>query len=107
MKLKKLSKKEFKTFADKNPEITFHQTEEWANLKKVNNWDAHYIGLEDDNKKIVIVNEDYIEENIEFSSYSEDEQVNIIARLESMTRKEASEIIQNIIDDISNMYDLV
>ena len=53
MKLKKLSKKEFKTFADKNPEITFHQTEEWANLKKVNNWDAHYIGLEDDNKKIV------------------------------------------------------
>lgn len=50
---------------------------------------------------------DYIEENIEFSSYSEDEQVNIIARLESMTRKEASEIIQNIIDDISNMYDLV
>ena len=55
MKLKKLSKKEFKTFADKNPEITFHQTEEWANLKKVNNWDAHYIGLEDDNKKIVAV----------------------------------------------------
>lgn len=53
MKLKKLSKKEFKTFADKNPEITFHQTEEWANLKKANNWDAHYIGLEDDNKKIV------------------------------------------------------
>lgn len=53
MKLKKLTKKEFKTFADKNPEITFHQTEEWANLKKVNNWDAHYIGLEDDNKKIV------------------------------------------------------
>ena len=53
MKLKILSKKEFKTFADKNPEITFHQTEEWANLKKVNNWDAHYIGLEDDNKKIV------------------------------------------------------
>ena len=53
MKLKKLSKKEFKTFADKNPEITFHQTEEWAKKKKVNNWDAHYIGLEDDNKKIV------------------------------------------------------
>lgn len=53
MKLKKLTKKEFKTFADKNPEITFHQTEEWANLKKVNNWEAHYIGLEDDNKKIV------------------------------------------------------
>ena len=50
---------------------------------------------------------DYIEENIEFSSYSEDEQVNIIARLESMSKKEASEIIQNIIDDISNIHDLV
>lgn len=48
---------------------------------------------------------DYIEENIEFSSYSEDEQVNIIARLESMTKKEASEIIQNIIDDINFGYD--
>ena len=40
---------------------------------------------------------DYIEENIEFSSYSEDEQVDIISRLESMSKKEASEIIQNII----------
>lgn len=48
---------------------------------------------------------DYIEENIEFSSYSEDEQVKIIARLESMTKKEASEIIQNIIDYISYSYD--
>ena len=48
---------------------------------------------------------DYIEENIEFSSYSDDEQVNIIARLESMSKKEASEIIQNIIDDINFGYD--
>ena len=39
---------------------------------------------------------DYIEENIEFSSYSEAEQVDIISRLESMTKKEASEIIQYI-----------
>ena len=48
---------------------------------------------------------DYIEENIEFSSYSEDEQVNIISRLESMSKKEASEIIQYIIDDINNGCD--
>lgn len=48
---------------------------------------------------------DYIEENIEFSSYSEYEQVEIIARLESMSKKEASEIIQNIIDDVNDNYD--
>jgi lipid II:glycine glycyltransferase (peptidoglycan interpeptide bridge formation enzyme) len=52
MKLVNLSKKEFKDFTDKHPQITFHQTEEWANLKKVNNWESYYIGLEK-NKKIV------------------------------------------------------
>lgn len=53
MKLIKLNKKDFKSFADKHPQITFHQTKEWANLKKVNNWQAHYIGLENDNDEIV------------------------------------------------------
>ena len=53
MKLIKLNKKDFKSFADKHPQITFHQTEEWANLKKVNNWQAHYIGLENNNDEIV------------------------------------------------------
>lgn len=53
MKLIKLDKKDFKNFADKHPQITFHQTEEWANLKKVNNWEAHYVGLENDKKEIV------------------------------------------------------
>lgn len=48
---------------------------------------------------------DYIEENIEFSSYNEDEQVDIISRLESMSKKEASEIIKYIIDDINNGCD--
>ena len=52
MKLVNLTKEEFKKFADKHPQITFHQTEEWANLKKVNGWDAYYVGLKDD-KKIV------------------------------------------------------
>ena len=52
MKLKILSKDEFKKFADKHPQITFHQTEEWANLKKTNGWDSYYLGLED-NKKII------------------------------------------------------
>ena len=52
MKLIKLSKEEFKEFADKHEQITFHQTEEWANLKKENGWEAHYVGLKED-KKIV------------------------------------------------------
>lgn len=52
MKLVNLSKEEFKKFADNHEQITFHQTEEWANLKKVNNWKAYYIGLQD-KKKIV------------------------------------------------------
>ncbi len=53
MKLEKISKKEFKDFADSNEQITFHQTEQWANLKKVNNWQSYFIGLKDDNKKVV------------------------------------------------------
>lgn len=47
MKLITLSKEEFKKFADVHPQITFHQTEEWANLKKVNGWDSYYVGLKD------------------------------------------------------------
>ena len=50
MKLVSLNKKEFKKFADKHEQITFHQTEEWANLKKVNNWESYYVGLKDENK---------------------------------------------------------
>lgn len=34
MKLKKLSEKQFKEFADTNPEITFYQTVSWAHLKR-------------------------------------------------------------------------
>ena len=52
MKLVSLNKEEFKKFADKHEQITFHQTEEWANLKKVNGWYSYYVGLKDD-KKIV------------------------------------------------------
>ena len=50
MKLTEITKEEFKKFAIKNPEITFHQTEEWANLKKKNNWQSHYIALKDKDK---------------------------------------------------------
>lgn len=49
MKLVNLTKKEFKKFADKHEQVTFHQTEEWAKLKKKNNWEAHYLGLKEQN----------------------------------------------------------
>ena len=52
MKLVTLSKKEFKKFADKHNQITFHQTEQWADLKAKNGWNAHYVGLKENNKII-------------------------------------------------------
>lgn len=50
MKLEIITSKEFKKFADKHPQITFHQTKEWADLKKNNNWDSYYVGLKDKDK---------------------------------------------------------
>ena len=47
MKLVNLNKEEFKEFADQHEQITFHQTEEWANLKKINGWNPYYIGLKE------------------------------------------------------------
>ena len=52
MKLVNLSKKEFKNFADNHKQITFHQTEEWANLKKENGWTSYYVGLKEEKGKI-------------------------------------------------------
>ena len=50
MKLVNLTKNEFKKYADNHDQITFHQTKEWANLKKVNGWKPYYIGLKEDEK---------------------------------------------------------
>ncbi len=50
MKLEIISEEEFKEYADKSEQITFHQTVQWANLKKVNNWHSYYIGLRDGKK---------------------------------------------------------
>lgn len=47
MKLVKLNDKEFKEYADTHEQITFHQTKEWAELKKKNHWIPYYIGLKD------------------------------------------------------------
>ena len=50
MKLKNLTKEEFKKFADNSEQITFHQTQQWADLKKKNGWRAYYVGLEENEK---------------------------------------------------------
>ena len=52
MKLNEITKKEFKKFADNHPQITFHQTKEWANLKAKNNWTSYYLGLKNNDKLI-------------------------------------------------------
>ena len=50
MDLVELNEKDFKKIADKSNQISFHQTKNWADLKKINGWDSHYIGLKDKNK---------------------------------------------------------
>ncbi len=49
MKLEIISEKEFKAYADKSPQITFHQTKQWGELKKKNHWIPYYIGLKEKN----------------------------------------------------------
>ena len=52
MKFTELSVKDFEDFALRNDQISFHQSKEWALLKKVNGWEAYYVGALD-GKKIV------------------------------------------------------
>lgn len=52
MKLIEINQNRFKNVADKNEQITFHQTTEWANLKAKNGWIPHYLELEDNKKTL-------------------------------------------------------
>ncbi len=52
MKLIKLSEDAFTNYAITSPQITFHQTKEWAKLKEQNGWFAYYVGLIDGKEKI-------------------------------------------------------
>lgn len=45
MKFVELSVNDFEKFALKNEQITFHQTKEWAELKKTNGWCSYYVGM--------------------------------------------------------------
>lgn len=50
MKLVEITKDEFKKYAINHPQITFHQTQEWADLKKKNNWNSYYVAIKDKDK---------------------------------------------------------
>lgn len=45
-----LEEKEFEEYAYKHEQFSFHQTKEWAKLKKYNGWNHIYLGLKDKNK---------------------------------------------------------
>lgn len=50
MELVELNEQEFEKFSYKHEQFSFHQTKEWARLKKYNGWDSKYISLKDNNK---------------------------------------------------------
>ena len=50
MKLVEINKKDFQKLADKSPQITFHQTTQWADLKSKNGWESHYLEFKDNKK---------------------------------------------------------
>ncbi len=50
MRLRKLNNQEFKQWTNNHPQITFHQTKEWAKFKEYSGWHAYYVGLEDEHK---------------------------------------------------------
>lgn len=52
MKLIEINEKEFKKLADKNPQITFHQTTQWADLKSKNGWKSHYLEFKENKKSL-------------------------------------------------------
>ena len=52
MEFVELSKKEFDTFEKKHPLSNFNQTSRWAELKKTNGWEHHFLGVKE-KKKVV------------------------------------------------------
>lgn len=50
MKLVEIDVKEFEDFAYKHEQFSFHQTKEWASLKKNNGWSSLYLAYKDKEK---------------------------------------------------------
>lgn len=53
MKLRELTKEEFASFALTHEQNNFHQTIAWGELKATNGWHNYYVGLVNDDNKIV------------------------------------------------------
>ena len=52
MELKEIDRKEFDKFSKKHIQTSFSQTSAWGDLKKVNGWNSHFLGMYD-GKKLV------------------------------------------------------
>ena len=52
MNFTELNEKEFEDFAYNHEQFSFHQTKEWAKLKKCNGWGSVYVGLKENDKII-------------------------------------------------------
>jgi len=52
MEFKILTEKEFSKIENKFENSTYYQTVAWAKLKKINGWDAHYVGVKNNNKYV-------------------------------------------------------
>ena len=50
MKIVEISVEEFEKFAYKHEQFSFHQTKEWATLKKNNGWSSLYLAYKDNDK---------------------------------------------------------
>lgn len=50
MKFVELSVEKFEKFALNHDQISFHQSKEWAELKKVNGWIPYYVGVVEDSR---------------------------------------------------------
>ena len=53
MEFVELSEKEFLNYSKKSPYTSFYQMPEWAKVKKTNGWNSYFVGLKDNNNKIV------------------------------------------------------
>lgn len=53
MKLKELSNEAFSLYAKEHEQNNFHQTIAWGELKETNGWHNYYVGLVDENDKIL------------------------------------------------------
>ena len=45
MEFREISAKEFDKFSSRHSQTSFSQTSSWGDLKKVNGWNSHFLGI--------------------------------------------------------------